>query len=99
MTCPAPILLTRRRFRCGCLTSHTGAGYLAEAKFCDEARVLREELLYLRRRQRRMDLDHPCLPAAAAALVAKEAAITAHRNRAGPAAVPEEERGPVDGPA
>lgn len=91
MIAPAPVAVSRRRFCCGCLTGYTEAGYLAETEFCEEGLALQTELLDLRARQRGMDLDHPCLPAAVAALGAREAAITAHRTRAGLATISERE--------
>lgn len=47
---------------------HTGVGYLADAVVCEEGLALQTELLYLRHRQRKMYLEHPCLPAAVVAL-------------------------------
>lgn len=83
MIVPTLVPVIRRRYRCGCVTRHTGAAYLAEAEFYKEGLALHEELLYLRRRQRGMDLEHPCLPVAVAALEKKERAIDMHRRAAG----------------
>ena len=68
---------------CGCVTSHTPAGYLTEAVFCSEALPIERERLVLRRVQRQTELEDPRMDELIPALEAREAALEAHRRGAG----------------
>lgn len=76
-----PVISTLHR--CGCLTDHTPAGYLAEAVFCAEALPIEREHLVLRRIQQQTALEDPRLDELIPALEQREADLEAHRRRAG----------------
>lgn len=73
--------------RCGCVTSHTPAGYLAEAVFCAEALPIERERLVLRRIQQETELEDPRLDQLIPALEERQDTLQAHRRRAGVAEV------------
>lgn len=69
--------------RCGCVTSHTPAGYLAEAVFCAEALAFDGERLVLRRIQQQTELEDPRLDQLIPALEEREDTLEAHRRSTG----------------
>ncbi|MGB3635076.1 MAG: hypothetical protein WA982_13615 [Rubrobacteraceae bacterium] len=76
-----PVIATL--YRCGCVTSHTPAGYLTEAVFCPEALTIERERLVLQRVQRKTELEDPRMDELIPALEEREAALEAHRRGAG----------------